>query len=344
MDLLDEDDRLFLGVITGAGGNFSAGADLKEIAKQGVPPSQPRGGFGIMGRPARKPLIAAVEGYAVAGGFETCLSCDLIVAARNAKLGAPEVRPNLLASSALVRLPRRMPCHLAMELVLTGTLKEAAWFGRFGLVNRLAEPGRALADALRLAHELLENGPLALAASKEIMFQSAGQDNNLWVEQTAIAQKVLNSEDLIEGLSAFAEKRKRVARAGSIRKVPGKLRTMPVARTRNKGLEEPRDLSSHESTAGGHRTKPSGEISVLVGGCERRGGLVRRLALLHPLQGTGWCQDNSPGRSLFRASSRSRVHWRCRLSLSLREAGYNGLLGEDISQAMIITFGLAPPP
>lgn len=208
MDVLDEDDSLFLGVVTGAGGNFSAGADLKEIARLGVPPPQPRGGFGIMGRPSRKPLIAAVEGYAVAGGFETCLACDLIVAARNAKLGAPEVRHNLLASSALVRLPRRIPYHLAMELVLTGAFKEAAWFERCGLVNRLAEPGTALAEALKLAQELLQNGPLALAASKEIMFQSAGQDDNLWVEQTAIAQKVLNSHDLVEGLSAFAEKRK----------------------------------------------------------------------------------------------------------------------------------------
>lgn len=210
MDLLDEDGGLFIGVITGAGGNFSAGADLKEIAKLGVPPPQPRGGFGIMGRPARKPLIAAVEGYAVAGGFETCLSCDLIVAARNAKFGAPEVRRNLLASSAIVRLPRRMPYHLAMELILTGGFKEATWLERFGLINRLAEPGKALEEALKLADELLENGPLALAASKEIMFQSAGQDDNRWVEETPIAKKVFNSEDLVEALKAFAEKRKPV--------------------------------------------------------------------------------------------------------------------------------------
>ena len=210
MDLLDEDESLFLGIITGAGGNFSSGADLKEMARLGVPPPQPRGGFGIMGRPARKPLIAAVEGYAVAAGFEICLSCDLIVAARNAKLGLPEVRRNLLASSALVRLPPRMPYHLAMELVLTGEYREAAWFERFGFVNRLVEPGKALEESLKLAAALLENGPLALAASKEIMYQSAGQVDNRWVEETEIARKVFNSEDLVEGLKAFAEKRKPV--------------------------------------------------------------------------------------------------------------------------------------
>ncbi|WFU62637.1 crotonase/enoyl-CoA hydratase family protein [Bradyrhizobium brasilense] len=210
MDVLDEDDRLFIGIITGAGGNFSAGADLKEIAKLGLPPQPPRGGFGIMARPARKPLIAAVEGYAVAGGFETCLSCDLIVAARDARFGLPEVRHNLLASCALVQLPRRMPYHLAMELVLTGALREATWFERFGLVNRITENGNALAEALQLANELLECGPLALAASKETMFQSAGQDDTRWVDNTPIAQKVHGSEDQIEALKAFAEKRKPV--------------------------------------------------------------------------------------------------------------------------------------
>lgn len=208
MDLLDDEDDLFVGIVTGAGGNFSAGADLKEIARSGLHSQPPRGGFGIMMRPARKPLIAAVEGYAVAGGFETCLSCDLIVAARNAKLGLPEVRHSLLASCALIRLPHRIPYHLAMELVLTGALKEAPWFERFGLVNRLAEPGTALAEALKLANELLENGPLALAASKEIMFQSAGQDDTRWVDQTPIAQRVHQSEDQAEALKAFADKRK----------------------------------------------------------------------------------------------------------------------------------------
>ena len=209
MDLLDEEESLFVGIITGAGGHFSAGADLKVWAK-GRAPKLARGGSGIMGRPARKPLIAAVEGYAVAGGFETCLACDLIVAARNARFGLPEVRYNLLATSALVRLPRRLPYHLAMELVLTGEFKEAPWLERHGVVNRIVEPGKALEEAVRLAESLLANGPLALAASKEIMFQSYGQDNQDWVEQLPVAQKVFNSEDQREGFKAFAEKRKPV--------------------------------------------------------------------------------------------------------------------------------------
>lgn len=210
MDLLDEEEGLFLGIITGAGGNFSSGSDLKEVAKPGLRARLARGGYGIMDRPARKPLIAAVEGYAVAGGFETCLACDLIVAARNAKLGVAEIRYNLLAPSACIKLPRRLPYHLAMELVLTGEYKEASWFERYGLVNRLAEPGKALEEAVKLGEALLENGPLALAASKEILFQSNGRGDSSWVDDLPIAQKSRSSEDTIEGLKAFAEKRKPV--------------------------------------------------------------------------------------------------------------------------------------
>lgn len=211
MDLLEQDEELFVGIITGAGGNFSAGADLKEAAKCGPPQQLARGGSGIQERPPRKPLIAAVEGYAVGGGFETCLACDLIVAARDAKFGLPEVRYNLLATSGLRRLPRRMPYHLAMELALTGTFSEALWLERYGVINRLAEPGKALEEALRLAECLLANGPTALAATKEIIFQSLNRhDDAGWVEQMEIVQKVLGSEDSNEGLQAFAEKRKPV--------------------------------------------------------------------------------------------------------------------------------------
>ncbi|MET2833128.1 crotonase/enoyl-CoA hydratase family protein, partial [Mesorhizobium shangrilense] len=211
MDLLDGEEDLFVGVLTGAGGNFSSGMDLKAAAKDGPPPLLARGDFGILGRPPRKPLIAAVEGYAVAGGFETCLACDMIVAARDAKFGLPEVRHNLLATNALVRLPLRMPYHLAMELALTGAFKDAAYFERFGVVNYLTEPGEALEEALKLAQSLLENGPLALAASKEIMFQSLdGQAEEDRLKQLPIVQKVFGSEDEREGLRAFAEKRKPV--------------------------------------------------------------------------------------------------------------------------------------
>ncbi|MBT1160016.1 crotonase/enoyl-CoA hydratase family protein [Aminobacter anthyllidis] len=213
MDLLDGEEDLFVGVLTGAGGNFSSGMDLKAAERDGPPPPLARGDFGIMGRPPSKPLIAAVEGYALAGGFETCLACDMIVAARDAKFGLPEVRHNLLATNGLIRLPRRMPYHLAMELALTGVFKDASYLERFGVVNYLTEPGKALEEALKLAESLLENGPLAVAASKEIIFQLFNRDaeaDEEELKQLPIAQKVFNSEDEREGLRAFAEKRKPV--------------------------------------------------------------------------------------------------------------------------------------
>ncbi|WP_375784571.1 crotonase/enoyl-CoA hydratase family protein [Bradyrhizobium sp. Pha-3] len=211
MDLLDAEDALFAGVITGAGGNFSAGADLKAVARgeRGV---TERGGFGLFRRPPRKPLIAAVEGYAVGGGLELCLSCDLIVAARDAKMGLPEVRHNVVAiGGGLFRLPKRIPYHVAMELALTGQFKGAEYFERLGLVNRLVEPGQALEAAVAFASELLVNGPTALAASKEIIFQAANwTDEEGWTAQGPIAERALKSEDRTEGLKAFAEKRKPV--------------------------------------------------------------------------------------------------------------------------------------
>ncbi|MCK1395731.1 crotonase/enoyl-CoA hydratase family protein [Bradyrhizobium sp. 1] len=211
MDLLDAEDELFVGVITGAGGNFSAGADLKAVMR-GERAVTERGGFGLFRRPPRKPLIAAVEGYAVGGGLELCLSCDLIVAARDAKMGLPEVRHNVVAvGGGLFRLPKRIPYHVAMELALTGQFKSAEFFERLGLVNRLVEPGQALEAAVALGNELLTNGPTALAASKEIIFQAANwTDEAGWAAQAPIAQKALNSEDRTEGLKAFAEKRKPV--------------------------------------------------------------------------------------------------------------------------------------
>ncbi len=211
MDLLDGEDALFIGVITGAGGNFSAGADLKAVMR-GERAVTDRGGFGLFRRPPRKPLVAAVEGYAIGGGLELCLSCDLIVAARNAQLGLPEVRHNVVAiGGGLFRLPRRIPYHIAMELALSGKFKDAAFFERLGLINRLVEPGQALEAALAFADELMANGPTALAASKEIMFQAANwTDDAGWAQQMPIADRALQSEDRTEGLKAFAEKRKPV--------------------------------------------------------------------------------------------------------------------------------------
>jgi enoyl-CoA hydratase len=210
-DRIDAEDDIFAAVITGAGGTFSAGADLKAAAR-GERASTQRGGFGWFARPPRKPVIAAVEGYAVGGGFELCLACDLIVAARTAQFGLPEVRHNVVAiGGGLFRLPRRMPYHLAMELALTGEFRDAEFFHRQGVVNRVVEPGEALAEAVRWAEALLANGPTALAASKEIMFHAADwTDEEAWRAQMPLAQRALQSEDRIEGLAAFAEKRRPV--------------------------------------------------------------------------------------------------------------------------------------
>ncbi len=211
MDMLDEADELFVGVITGAGDHFCAGADLKAAAR-GERAATERGGFGLFKRPSRKPLIAAVEGFAVGGGLEMCLSCDLIVASRAAKMGLPEVRHNVVAmGGGLFRLPRRIPYHLAMELILTGEFRSAEVFHQLGLVNRLVEPGAALDGAILLAESLLVNGPTALAASKEIAFLASDwTEDEAWDAQWPIAQRALESEDRAEGLKAFAEKRKPV--------------------------------------------------------------------------------------------------------------------------------------
>src|SRR5919202_6177069 len=152
LDELDSDDALQLAVLTGAGKGFSSGMDLKAFVAGERPYFEDRGFAGIVQRPPEKPIIAAVEGFAVAGGFEVALACDLIVAARDAKLGIPEVKRGLVASGgALLRLPRVMPFNLAMELALTGEYVPAARLHELGVVNRLTDPGRALDGALELA-------------------------------------------------------------------------------------------------------------------------------------------------------------------------------------------------
>jgi enoyl-CoA hydratase len=211
-DTLDAEDSLFIGVVTGAGGTFSAGADLKAAARGERGATSKRGGFGFFAKPPRKPVIAAVEGYAVGGGFELALSCDLIVAAKTAKFGLPEVRHNVVAlGGGLFRLPKRIPYHVAMELALSGEFRDAEYFQKLGVVNRVAEHGKALDDAVGWANALLVNGPTALAASKEIIFHSSEwSDEEAWREQMKYAARALNAEDRTEGLKAFAEKRKPV--------------------------------------------------------------------------------------------------------------------------------------
>ncbi len=212
MDRLDSEPGLFAGIITGAGGDFSAGADLKAAASGGPRAAMPRGGFGVFKRPPRKPLVAAVEGVAVGGGLELCLSCDLIVAASNARMGLPEVRHNVVAiGGGLFRLPKRIPYHIAMELALTGEFKSPEFFAGLGLVNRVVEPGTAVDEAFKLIERMLVNGPTALAATKEIIFRSSEwTEEEAWAEQMPIANVAIQSEDRKEGLKAFAEKRKPV--------------------------------------------------------------------------------------------------------------------------------------
>src|ERR1700674_3027593 len=158
LEELDGDDTLSVGVLTGAGGFFCAGMDLGAFVKGESPWFGDRVFAGIAQRSARKPLIAAIEGFAVAGGLELALACDLIVAARGAKLGIPEAQRSLVAAGgALLRLPRRMPYHLVMELALTGDTMPAERFHELGLVNRITEPGDAVDGALQLAGRLAKN-------------------------------------------------------------------------------------------------------------------------------------------------------------------------------------------
>jgi enoyl-CoA hydratase len=212
IDRFEADPELFVAIVTGAGGTFSAGQDLKAAARGDMGVAKRRGGFGIMALPPTKPIIAAVEGHALAGGLELCLACDLIVAARDARMGIPEARHNLVAvGGGLFRLPRRIPYHVAMELALTAEPRSAEEMHRFGLVNRLAEPGSALDVAIALARSILANGPLAVAASKEIVRRShAWTDAEGWEKQMEFARPVMASEDTREGLRAFAEKRRPV--------------------------------------------------------------------------------------------------------------------------------------
>ena len=215
LDELDSDDDLRLGIVTGAGGYFSAGMDLKAFAAgEGSPYSGDRGFAGITRRAAGKPLIAAVEGFALAGGFEIALSCDLIVAASDARFGIPEVKRSLVAAAgALLRLPKRIPYHLAMELALTGEPIGAGRAHEIGIVNRLAEPGQALDAALELAQTIEKNAPLALIASKEILGRAVDwSEEEGWAKQGEISGPVFVSEDAREGATAFAEKREPVWR------------------------------------------------------------------------------------------------------------------------------------
>ncbi|MGD1216798.1 crotonase/enoyl-CoA hydratase family protein [Streptomyces krungchingensis] len=209
VDLLDGDPELSVGVLTGAGGVFSAGMDLKAFAKGELPVIPGRGFGGLTGTAVRKPLIAAVEGWALGGGFEMVLACDLIVAAEDARFGLPEVTRGLVAATGgLVRLPRRLPYHVAARVLLTGEPLTAAEGKEYGLVNELTPPGAALDGARELAERVARNAPLALAAVKEVLRETQGlNESDAFTRQDEITRGLFSSEDAREGARAFAEKR-----------------------------------------------------------------------------------------------------------------------------------------
>jgi enoyl-CoA hydratase len=209
LDLLDSDPTLSAGVLTGAGGTFSAGMDLKAFANGQTPILPDRGFGGITRAVVRKPLIAAVEGWALGGGFEMALSCDLIVAALDAKFGLPEVKRGLIAGEGgVIRLPQRIPYHAAVKVLLTGEPISAVDAKQYGLVSELTKAGGALAAAQELARQIADNAPLALAKVKQVVREVQGlNDTEAFARQSKDAHSLLDTEDAHEGALAFAEKR-----------------------------------------------------------------------------------------------------------------------------------------
>jgi enoyl-CoA hydratase len=209
MDELDASDDLRVGILTGAGGTFCSGMDLKGFLKGELPQVEGRGFGGLCEAPPAKPLIAAIEGYALAGGCELMLSCDLVVAAEDSKFGIPEVKRGLVAAAGgLMRLPRQIPYRVAMELALTGDMMSAQRAESMGLINEVVASGTALDAAKALAARVAANGPLAVAVSKQIVRDSGDwSSSEMFAEQMKIAVPVFMSEDAKEGAAAFAEKR-----------------------------------------------------------------------------------------------------------------------------------------
>jgi enoyl-CoA hydratase len=209
IDELESNDELRVAIITGAGGTFCSGMDLKAFVTGELPTVEGKGFAGLCEATIGKPVIAAVEGYALAGGFEVAISCDLIVAAEDAKFGIPEVKRGLAAGAGgLVKLPKQIPSRIAMELALTGEFISAQRAYELGLVNQVVSSGTALDAAKALAAKIAANGPLAVAVSKRVV--AAAQDwstSEMFKEQMKIIQPVFTSEDAIEGATAFAEKR-----------------------------------------------------------------------------------------------------------------------------------------
>ncbi|WP_307845201.1 crotonase/enoyl-CoA hydratase family protein [Planomonospora sp. ID67723] len=209
LDELEERKDVSAYVLTGAGGTFCAGMDLKGFLTGDFPVVEGRGFGGIVEAPPKKPIIAAIEGYALAGGCELALACDIIVASEEAKFGLPEPKRGLVAGAGgVMRLPQRIPYHIAMEIALTGDHFPASRLYEVGLVNHVTPAGGALAKALELAKKIAANAPLALAATKRVIVESADWSiDEMFKKQGEIINPVFGSKDAMEGAAAFAEKR-----------------------------------------------------------------------------------------------------------------------------------------
>lgn len=209
MDRLDNDPTVAVGILTGAGGHFCSGMDLKAFVNGERIELPGRGLGGMIETPPLKPIIAAVEGYALAGGFEIALACDLLVASENAVFGLPEVKRGLIAGSGgLIRLPQKIPRQIAMQYALTGDLMTASDARQWGLVNELTSACQALAAAKVWAQKIAANGPVAVKMAKHVMSQSVYWSiDELWTKQNQVLETVIQSQDAREGAMAFNEKR-----------------------------------------------------------------------------------------------------------------------------------------
>ena len=206
---INEDAEVRCAIVTGAGGNFCAGMDLKAFLRGEVVRLPGTGFAGMTQAKLEKPFIAAIEGYALAGGFEIMLACDMAIASETAKFGLTEVKRGLVANAGgLVRLPRQMPVKLASEFVLTGDIFPAERLAASGLLNRIVPAGQALSSAMEMARTIASNGPLAGAVSRQVLNESLEwPEAELFDRQFVLTAPVFASEDAREGAAAFAEKR-----------------------------------------------------------------------------------------------------------------------------------------
>ena len=209
MDKLDSNGELRVGILTGAGGTFCSGMDLKAFLKGEQSAIKGRGFGGLVESPPKKPLIAALQGYVLAGGLELSLACDIAVCSDSAQFGIPETKRGLVAGAGgVVKLPRLIPRRIALEMALTGDPIGAQRAYELGLVNRVVPDGDVLNEAKKLAEIIAANGPLAVMASKQCIVESEGwPQERLFKNQRPIIEPVFLSEDAKEGPRAFAEKR-----------------------------------------------------------------------------------------------------------------------------------------